>query len=71
MTTIPASQQALAIHGGPSVRRALLPYGRQSVDESDIQAVVDVLLRLAYHWSQGGRVRRNGRRRCLPSDSRS
>jgi perosamine synthetase len=43
MTAIPASQQALAIHGGPPVRRTLLPYGRQSVDESDIQAVVDVL----------------------------
>jgi perosamine synthetase len=43
MTVIPAGQQALAIRGGPPVRRTLLPYGRQSVDESDVQAVVDVL----------------------------
>lgn len=37
------SPQALAINGGSSVRASLLPYGRQSVDEDDIQAVVDVL----------------------------
>src|SRR5450631_808247 len=43
MTVTPASPQALAIHGGPPVRHTLLPYGRQSVDEDDIQAVVDVL----------------------------
>ena len=43
MSGTPASQELLAIHGGPSVRQTLLPYGRQSVDESDIQAVVDVL----------------------------
>lgn len=35
--------QELAIHGGSPVRATLLPYGRQSVDEADIQAVVDVL----------------------------
>jgi len=33
----------LAIEGGPPVREALLPYGRHSVDEADIAAVVDVL----------------------------
>lgn len=43
MTTIPASVEALAIDGGVPVRDTLLPYGRQSVDEADIQAVVDVL----------------------------
>jgi perosamine synthetase len=43
MSGTPASQELLAIHGGPAVRQTLLPYGRQSVDESDIQAVMDVL----------------------------
>jgi hypothetical protein len=33
----------LAIQGGVPVRTTLLPYGRQSIDEADIQAVVDVL----------------------------
>jgi perosamine synthetase len=33
----------LAIEGGEPVRRRLLPYGRQSVTEADIAAVVDVL----------------------------
>jgi len=33
----------LAIEGGVPVRPTLLPYGRQSVDEADIQAVVEVL----------------------------
>ena len=35
--------EALAIHGGTPVRSSLLPYGRQSLDEADIQAVVEVL----------------------------
>jgi perosamine synthetase len=39
----PAIKELLAIHGGTPVRKTLLPYGRQSIDESDIQAVVDVL----------------------------
>ena len=43
MTTTPVSPQALAINGGSPVRSSFLPYGRQSVDEADIQAVVDVL----------------------------
>ncbi|MEM4724963.1 MAG: aminotransferase class I/II-fold pyridoxal phosphate-dependent enzyme, partial [Candidatus Hadarchaeum sp.] len=34
---------ALAIHGGRPVRKTLLPYGRQSIDEDDIQAVIEVL----------------------------
>jgi perosamine synthetase len=43
MTVAPVSSEALAIHGGSPVRRTLLPYGRQSIDESDIQAVVETL----------------------------
>ncbi len=34
---------ALAIEGGSPVRSSMLPYGRQSVDEGDIAAVVEVL----------------------------
>jgi perosamine synthetase len=33
----------LAIDGGTPVRKTLLPYGRQSVDEADVAAVVEVL----------------------------
>ena len=43
MTVAPVSNEVLAIHGGSPVRRTLLPYGRQSIDESDIQAVVETL----------------------------
>jgi perosamine synthetase len=43
MTVAPVSSEVLAIHGGSPVRSALLPYGRQSIDESDIQAVVEIL----------------------------
>ena len=43
MTTTPVRPQALAINGGTPVRASFLPYGRQSVEEEDIQAVVDVL----------------------------
>lgn len=39
----PAINELLAIHGGTPVRKTLLPYGRQSISEADIQAVVDVL----------------------------
>jgi perosamine synthetase len=35
--------EALAIHGGTPVREKLLPYGRQSIDDTDIEAVVEVL----------------------------
>ena len=37
------TREALAIHGGTPVRKALLPYGRQSIEEDDIQAVVETL----------------------------
>jgi len=43
MSATPVSTQTLAIDGGTPVRKTLLPYGRQSVDEADIAAVVDVL----------------------------
>jgi len=33
----------LAIHGGAPVRREMLPYARQSLDEDDINAVLEVL----------------------------
>jgi len=33
----------LAIDGGAPVRRSTLPYGRQSIDDADIQAVVEAL----------------------------
>jgi len=36
-------ESELAINGGEPVRRGLLPYGRQCVDEEDIRSVVDVL----------------------------
>jgi len=36
-------KEALAIHGGSPVRKTLLPYGRQSISEEDIRAVVDTL----------------------------
>jgi len=35
--------ETLAIHGGKPVREKLLPYGRQSLDDSDICAVIEVL----------------------------
>lgn len=43
MSSLPTKLEALAIHGGTPVRAKLLPYGRQSLDDADIQAVVDVL----------------------------
>ena len=43
MTVIPTDLETLAIRGGTPVRNTMLPYGRQSLDESDIQAVVEVL----------------------------
>jgi perosamine synthetase len=38
-----ATTERLALQGGTPVRSTLLSYGRQSIDEQDIQAVVDVL----------------------------
>src|SRR6266853_306487 len=43
MATITPTRETLAVHGGKPVRDTLLPYGRQSLDESDIQAVVETL----------------------------
>ena len=43
MSTLSISARDLAINGGSPVRATFLPYGRQSVDDADIQAVVDVL----------------------------
>ena len=42
MTVAPVSEVP-AILGGSPVRKTLLPYGRQSIDERDIQAVVETL----------------------------
>jgi len=43
MSALPTKLEALAIHGGAPVREKLLPYGRQSLDDADIRAVVAVL----------------------------
>jgi perosamine synthetase len=43
MNTLPKTLETLAIHGGTPVRDKLLPYGRQSLDDADVQAVVEVL----------------------------
>jgi perosamine synthetase len=43
MTALPTKLETLAIHGGTPVRGKFLPYGRQSLDDADIQAVVEVL----------------------------
>jgi perosamine synthetase len=43
MPVVPITRETLAIDGGTPVRKTFLPYGRQSIAEDDIQAVVDVL----------------------------
>jgi perosamine synthetase len=43
MSALPTILETLAIEGGTPVREKLLPYGRQSLDEADIEAVVEVL----------------------------
>jgi perosamine synthetase len=43
MTALPTKLETLALHGGKRVREKLLPYGRQSLDDADVQAVVEVL----------------------------
>src|ERR1700739_3350379 len=43
MRAIPTTALTLAIDGGKPVRENLLPYARQSIDEDDIRAVVEVL----------------------------
>ena len=42
MSIVPATS-GLALHGGVPVRKTLLPYGRHTIGEDDIQVVVDVL----------------------------
>jgi perosamine synthetase len=51
MCATPKSPEVPAIDGGNPVRKTFLPYGRQSIDEDDVQAVVEVL-RSA--WLTGG-----------------
>src|SRR4030088_1288774 len=43
MSATSVSAQTLAINGGSPVRATLVPDGHQSIDEADIQAVIDVL----------------------------
>ncbi|MFZ0294701.1 MAG: UDP-4-amino-4,6-dideoxy-N-acetyl-beta-L-altrosamine transaminase [Candidatus Sulfotelmatobacter sp.] len=43
MPVLPMTREVLAIDGGTPVRKTLLPYGRQSIAEEDVQAVVNVL----------------------------
>lgn len=43
MIVLSTKLEKLAVDGGTPVRARLLPYGRQSVDDSDIRAVVAVL----------------------------
>ncbi|HUK47582.1 MAG TPA: UDP-4-amino-4,6-dideoxy-N-acetyl-beta-L-altrosamine transaminase [Terriglobales bacterium] len=43
MTTTAPAKEALAVRGGKPVREKLLSYGRQSIDEDDIRAVVETL----------------------------
>src|ERR1700676_4898124 len=43
MSAVPTKLEILSIHGGTPVREKLLPYGRQSLDDADVQAVVEVL----------------------------
>jgi perosamine synthetase len=43
MSALPTKLETLAIHGGVPARKRFLPYGRQSLDDADIQAVVEVL----------------------------
>src|ERR1700686_385039 len=43
MTATAPPKEALALHGGMPARAELLPYGRQSVDEDNIAAVVETL----------------------------
>src|SRR2546430_1884899 len=37
------TKSRLAIDGGPPVRQSSLPYGHQSIDDSDINALIDVV----------------------------
>ncbi len=43
MTPLAPVKDVIALHGGKPVRDRFLPYGRQSIDEDDIAAVVETL----------------------------
>jgi perosamine synthetase len=43
MPSSPSNLETPALHGGTPVREKLLPYGRQSLDEDDIQSVLQTL----------------------------
>lgn len=43
MSAPATTRRELALHGGAPVRSTPLPYGRQSIDEEDVQAVIGVL----------------------------
>src|SRR6185437_7867743 len=43
MTPTAPVKEALALHGGTPVRAEFLPYGKQSIDDEDIAAVVETL----------------------------
>jgi perosamine synthetase len=43
VSVVGRKEATLAIHDGEPVRKTLLPYGHQSIDEDDIRAVVEVL----------------------------
>src|SRR5262244_3601618 len=43
MTTCSVTSPELAINGGVPVRAKFLPYGRQTITDEDVQAVVEVL----------------------------
>src|SRR5438552_19185867 len=40
---MPVSNEILTINGETPVRKTLLPYGRQTLDDDDIHAIVNVL----------------------------
>eukprot|EP00932_Pfiesteria_piscicida_P011621 SRR837773.22809.p1 GENE.SRR837773.22809~~SRR837773.22809.p1 ORF type:complete len:629 (+),score=180.02 SRR837773.22809:144-1889(+) len=42
-STKAANADTLAVHGGEPIRSTLLPYGRQSIEEADVQAVIECL----------------------------
>src|SRR5215472_3679824 len=43
MSVSAPAREVLAVHGGRPVRDTFLPYGRQSIDEEDVHAVVETL----------------------------
>lgn len=51
----PVKEERLAIHGGQPVRTAYLAYGRQSISEEDIAAVIETLR--SPYLTQGPKIR--------------